>query len=52
MLDVATAPCAVLLLRWCVAAMFIADAMLKWRVFTIPGTIKFFASLGLSGLRT
>src|SRR4051812_1282866 len=29
--------------------MFIAHAMLKWRVFTIPGTIAFFQSLGLPG---
>ena len=49
MIDLATAPYAVLLLRWCLAAMFIAHAMLKWRVFTIPGTIKYFESLGLPG---
>jgi putative oxidoreductase len=29
--------------------MFIAHAMLKWRVFTIPGTVAFFQSLGLPG---
>jgi putative oxidoreductase len=48
-IDDFTAPYAVLLLRWCLAAMFIAHALLKWRVFTIPGTIKFFQSLGLPG---
>lgn len=49
MIDLATAPYAVLLLRLCLGAIFIAHAMLKWRVFTIPGTIKFFQSLGLPG---
>lgn len=49
MIDAVTAPYAVLLLRLCLGAMFIAHAMLKWRVFTIPGTIKFFQSLGLPG---
>ena len=49
MIDSATAPYAVLLLRLCLGAMFIAHALLKWRVFTIPGTIAFFQSLGLPG---
>lgn len=49
MVDATTAPYAVLLLRWCLGAMFIAHAMLKWRVFTIPGTVAFFQSLGLPG---
>jgi putative oxidoreductase len=49
MIDAATAPYAVLLLRLCLGAMFIAHAMLKVRVFTIPGTVKFFQSLGLPG---
>ena len=49
MIDTSTAPIAVLLLRWCLAAMFIAHALLKVRVFTIPGTVKFFQSLGLPG---
>ena len=49
MIDAATAPYAALLLRLCLGAMFIAHALLKWRVFTIPGTIKFFQSLGLPG---
>jgi hypothetical protein len=48
-LNTPTAPYAVLLLRLCLGAMFIAHAMLKWRVFTIPGTIAFFTSLGLPG---
>lgn len=49
MIDLVTAPYAILLLRLCLAAMFIAHAMLKVRVFTIPGTIAFFQSLGLPG---
>ena len=38
-----------MLLRLCLGAMFIAHALLKWRVYTIPGTIAFFKSLGLPG---
>ncbi len=49
MLDTGTAPYAVLLLRLCLGAMFIAHAMLKVRVFTIPGTVSYFQSLGLPG---
>ena len=49
MLDATTAPYGVLLLRVCLAAMFTAHALLKWRVFTIPGTIAFFQSLNLPG---
>ena len=49
MIDTATAPYAILLLRLCLGAMFIAHAMLKVRVFTIPGTVKYFESLGLPG---
>lgn len=49
MIDLVTAPYAAFLLRLCLGAMFIAHAMLKWRVFTIPGTVAFFKSLGLPG---
>ena len=49
MIDAVTGPYAILLLRLCLGAMFIAHAMLKWRVFTIPGTIAFFNSIGLPG---
>lgn len=49
MVDPVGAPYAILLLRLCLAAMFIAHAMLKVRVFTIPGTVAFFKSLGLPG---
>jgi putative oxidoreductase len=36
-----------LLLRLTLGAMFIAHALLKYYVFTLPGTAQFFASLGL-----
>jgi putative oxidoreductase len=49
MIDSHTAPYAVLLLRLCLGAMFIAHAMLKVRVFTVPGTVTYFQSLGLPG---
>jgi putative oxidoreductase len=49
MIDTHLAPYAALLLRVCLAAVFIAHAMLKVRVFTIPGTVKYFESLGLPG---
>ena len=49
MIDAITAPYAVLLLRICLGALFLAHAMLKWRVFTLPGTVAFFQSLGLPG---
>ena len=49
MIDLITAPYAALILRVCLGVMFIAHAMIKWRVFTIPGTIAFFRSLGLPG---
>jgi putative oxidoreductase len=40
-----------LLLRLTLGTMFIAHALLKYYVFTLPGTAQFFASLGLpSGL--
>lgn len=49
MIDVVTAPYGALILRLCLGALFIAHAMLKVRVFTIPGTVAFFKSLGLPG---
>jgi len=48
-IDIDTAPYGALLLRLCLATMFIAHAMLKWRVFTIPVEAVFFKSLGLPG---
>ena len=49
MIDPMTAPYAVLLLRWSLGVLFIAHALLKWRVFTIPGTVATFRSIGLPG---
>ena len=41
---------AALLLRVSLGTMFIAHALLKYFVFTLPGTAQFFASLGLPGV--
>ena len=48
-IDINTAPYGALVLRMCLATMFIAHALLKWRVFTIPEEVVFFKSLGLPG---
>ena len=47
MIDPRTAPYAALALRIALGVMFIAHALLKYYVFTLPGTAQFFASLGL-----
>jgi len=49
MIDNRTAPYAALLLRVALGTMFIAHALLKYYVFTLPGTAQFFQSLGLPG---
>lgn len=49
MIDVRTAPYAALALRVALGTMFIAHALLKYYVFTLPGTVKFFESIGLPG---
>ncbi len=49
MIDSRTAPYAALALRIALGAMFIAHALLKLFVFTLPGTVQFFQSLGLPG---
>lgn len=49
MINVRTAPYAALALRIALGAMFIAHALLKYYVFTLPGTVKFFESIGLPG---
>ena len=49
MIDTRTAPYAAFLLRAALGTMFIAHALLKYSVFTLPGTAKFFESLGLPG---
>ncbi len=50
MIDTKTAPYAALLLRVSLGVMFIAHSLyLKVFVFTMPGTVQFFESLGLPG---
>jgi putative oxidoreductase len=49
MIDALTAPYGVLLLRWSLGALFLAHALYKWRVDTIPSVVTFFKSLGLPG---
>jgi len=49
MIDNRTAPYATFVLRASLGVMFIAHALLKYSVFTLPGTAKFFESLGLPG---
>jgi putative oxidoreductase len=49
MIDTRTAPYAALVLRIALGVMFIAHALLKYYVFTLPGTVKFFESIGLPG---
>ncbi|ASD11664.1 DoxX family protein [Pseudomonas aeruginosa] len=39
----------VFLLRLALGAMWIAHALLKWFVFTLPGTAQFFESVGIPG---
>jgi len=47
MIDNRTAPLAALVLRIALGVMFLAHALLKYYVFTLPGTVQFFQSLGL-----
>ncbi len=49
MIDNGTAPYAAFALRISLGVMFIAHALLKLFVFTLPGTAQFFQSLGLPG---
>jgi putative oxidoreductase len=49
MIDSRTAPYAALVLRVALGVMFIAHALLKYYVFTLAGTVKFFESIGLPG---
>ena len=44
-----TAPYAALLLRLSLGVLFLAHGLLKAFVFTLPGTAKFFESLGYPG---
>ena len=50
MIDARTAPYAALTLRVSLGVMFIAHALLKLFVFSLPGTVGFFQSLGLPGV--
>ncbi|MDA1090195.1 MAG: DoxX family protein [Proteobacteria bacterium] len=53
MIDPKTAPYAALVLRVSLGIMFIAHSLyLKVVVFTIPGTVQYFESLGLPGFST
>ncbi|WP_428421110.1 DoxX family protein [Methylibium sp.] len=47
--DSGAAPYGVALLRVSLGVMWIAHALLKWFVFTLPGTAQFFASVGFPG---
>jgi putative oxidoreductase len=49
MIETKTAPYAALLLRVALGVMFIAHGLLKVLVFTLPGTVGFFQSVGLPG---
>ncbi len=49
MIAARTTPYAALVLRVALGAMFIAHALLKYFVFTVPGTVQFFRSIGLPG---
>ena len=49
MIDTRTAPYAAFALRISLGVMFIAHAALKYYVFTMPGTVQFFQSIGLPG---
>ena len=44
-----TTPYGIALLRIALGTMWIAHAMLKWLVFTLPGTAQYFVSLGFPG---
>ncbi|MBI3709381.1 MAG: DoxX family protein [Proteobacteria bacterium] len=44
-----TTPYGALLLRVSLGVMFVAHALLKYLVFTMPGTVQFFVAVGLPG---
>ena len=50
MIHQSTAPYAALLSRVALGTLLIAHALLKVLVFTVPGTVKFFESVGLPGV--
>jgi putative oxidoreductase len=49
MIDSRTAPYAAFVLRVALGVMFIAHALLKFVVFTLPGTAQFFDAVGFPG---
>jgi len=49
MLDNRTAPYGVLLLRLSLGVLFLAHGLLKVLIFTIPGTVGYFESIGYPG---
>lgn len=49
MINTHTAPYGALVLRLGLGVMFIAHALLKLLVFTLPGTVKFFETVGYPG---
>jgi putative oxidoreductase len=49
MIDSRTAPYAAFVLRLALGLMFVSHALLKYFVFTLPGTVQFFESIGLPG---
>lgn len=48
-IDLETAPYAILLLRVSLGLLFLSHGLLKVLTFTLPGTAQFFASVGLPG---
>lgn len=50
MIDTRTAPYAAFVLRLALGVMFVAHGLLKVLVFTVPGTVAFFDSVGLPGV--
>jgi putative oxidoreductase len=50
MIHQTSAPYAALVLRVALGTMFIAHGLLKVLVFTLPGTVSFFQSVGLPGV--
>lgn len=50
MLDTNTGPYGIFVLRVALGVMWIAHALLKLLVFTLPGTVAYFESIGLPGI--
>lgn len=50
MIDTRTAPYAALVLRVSLGVLLVAHGLLKVFVFTVPGTVQFFESIGYPGI--